>query len=110
MHAQAEYFHLSNQLPAAISTYQKINTIDSTYAESLFNTGIIYLEMDSLLQAKTHFNKAIIASPTYIIAYYYRGLIEEKMGNVEAAKKDYQQAVNLNPIFERAKDALDRLR
>ena len=65
--------------------------------------------MDSLVPAKTHFNMAIKTSPTYIIAYYYRGLIEEMQGNISAAKKDYQNALNFNPEFVRAQEALDRL-
>jgi tetratricopeptide (TPR) repeat protein len=109
LHAKAEYQHFSDQLPAAIETYKKINVLDPDYSESLFNTGIIYLEMDSLAQAKAHFNMAVQTSPTYIIAYYYRGLVQEKMGNIEAAKEDYQNALNFNPNFDRAKVALTRL-
>lgn len=110
LHAKAEFLHFSNQRAEAIETYRKINSIDPDYSESLFNTGIIYLEMDSLVAAKTHFNMALKTSPTYIIAYYYRGLIEEMQGNTEAAKKDYQNALNFNPEFVRAQEALDRLK
>lgn len=109
LHAHAEYLHFSDQRAEAIESYRKINIIDPSYEESLFNTGIIYLEMDSLIQAKNHFNMAVEVSPTYIIAYYYRGLVEEKMGDVAAAKKDYQHALNFNPNFERAQEALARL-
>jgi len=109
LHAKAEYLHNSNQLPAAIATYRQLNIIDPTYEEGLFNSGIIYLEMDSLKQAYNHFNLAAKTSPTYIMAYYYRGLVQEKTGNVEAAKKDYQQALNLNPEFKRASKALAEL-
>lgn len=110
LHAQAEFLHFSNERTKAIETYKKINSINPDYSESLFNTGIIYLEMDSLAKAKTHFNRAVETSPTYIIAYYYRGLIEEMQGNMEAAKKDYQNALNFNPEFVRAQEALERLK
>ena len=109
LHAKAEFLHYTNQLPEAIATYRQLNVIDPNYSESLFNTGIIYLEMDSLEQAKNHFNMAIQTAPTYIIAYYYRGLVEEKMGNLAVAKEYYQQALNFNPNFERAKTALANL-
>jgi len=110
LHAQAEFLHFSNERQAAIETYKKINSIDPDYSESLFNTGIIYLEMDSLAKAKTHFNMAVETSPTYIIAYYYRGLVEEMQGNTAAAKADYQNALNFNPEFVRAQEALERLK
>ena len=110
LHAKAEYLHFTDQLEEAIITYKKINSLDPDYSESLFNTGIIYLEMDSLSLAKAHFNMTVETSPTYIIGYYYRGLVEEMMGNIEAAKKDYQHALNFNPNFERAQEALARLK
>ena len=43
------------------------------------------------------------------MAYYYRGLVQEQTGNIEAAKKDYQQALKLNPEFVRASEALNGL-
>ena len=110
LHAKAEFLHFSDDRQGAIATYRKINVIDPDYSESLFNTGIIYLEMDSLGQAKKHFNMAVVTSPTYIIAYYYRGLVFEMEGNIAAAKKDYQTALNFNPEFERAQIALDKLK
>lgn len=110
LHAKAEFLHFSDDRQGAIETYQQINNIDPDYSESLFNTGIIYLEMDSLDQAKKHFNMAVVTSPTYIIAYYYRGLISEMEGDIKAAKKDFQTALNFNPEFVRAQEALDRLK
>ena len=106
LHAKAAYLHETNQLQEAIATYRQLNITDPTYEEGFFNTGIIYLEMDSLKRAYQHFDLAAKSSPTYIMAYYYRGLVQEQQGNVEAAKKDYQQALNLNPGFDRAKEAL----
>ena len=110
LHAKADFLHFSEDRQGAIETYRQINSIDPDYSESLFNTGIIYLEMDSLIQAKKHFNMAVVTSPTYIIAYYYRGLVAEMQGDVDAAKKDYQTALNFNPEFVRAKEALERLK
>jgi len=110
LHAKAEFLHFSDDQQGAIETYRQINSIDPDYSESLFNTGIIYLEMDSLAQAKQHFTMAVVTSPTYIIAYYYRGLVSEMEGNIAGAKKDYQTALNFNPAFERAQEALERLK
>ncbi|MFK7980321.1 MAG: tetratricopeptide repeat protein [Saprospiraceae bacterium] len=110
LHAKAEFLHFSDDRQGAIETYRQINAIDPDYSESFFNTGIIYLEMDSLAEAKKHFNMAVETSPTYIIAYYYRGLVLEMEGNIAGAKKDYQTTLNFNPAFERAQEALERLK
>ena len=109
LHAKAAYLHETDQLQAAIATYRQLNIIDPTYEEGFFNTGIIYLEMDSLKRAYQQFDLAAKTSPTYILAYYYRALVQEKQGDLEAAKKDYQQALNLSPGFDRAKEALGRI-
>ena len=34
-----------------------------------------------------------------MFAYYNLGLIYEKLGNIEIAKKYYQRAINLEPLF-----------
>jgi len=110
LHAKAAYLHDTNRLQEALATYRQLNITDPTYEEGFFNTGIIYLEMDSLKRAYQHFDLAAKTSPTYIMAYYYRGLVQEQQGDLEAAKKDYQQALNLNPGFDRAKEALEGMK
>lgn len=110
LHAKAEFLHQTDQLQEAILTYKKLITVDPQYSEAIFNTAIIYLEMDSLQQSKKHLDLAIESSPTFIIAYYYRGLVQESLGNMEAAKNNYQQALNFNPNFERAAEALERIK
>lgn len=109
LHAKAAYLHETNRLQAALDTYRQLNITDPTYEEGFFNTGIIYLEMDSLKRAYQHFDLAVKTSPTYIMAYYYRGLVQEQQGELKAAKSDYQQALNLNPGFDRAEEALKRM-
>jgi len=110
LHAKAAYLHETNRLQEALATYRQLSITDPTYEEGFFNTGIIYLEMDSLKRAYQQFDLAAKTSPTYIMAYYYRGLVQEKRGDLESAKKDYQQALNLNPGFDRAKEALGRIK
>ena len=110
LHAKAVFLHDSNQLQEALTTYRQLNIIDPTYEDAFFNSGIIYLEMDSLKQAYNHFNLAAQTSPTFVMAYYYRGLAQEQQGRIAEAKKDYQQALRLDPEFERAVVALGNLR
>ena len=109
LHAKAVYLHDSNQLQKALSVYRQLNIIDPTYEDAFFNSGIIYLEMDSLKQAYNHFNLAVQTSPTFILAYYYRGLVQEQEGKIVEAKKDYKQTLSLDPSFERAVEALKNL-
>lgn len=109
LHAKAFYLQNHNRILDAITIYKKINRLDPSYSEAYFNTGILYLEVDSFQQAKTHFNIAVKNNPTMALAYYYRGLASEKLSDIDAAKADFQQAINLDPEMERAKMSLDAL-
>ena len=109
LHAKAAFLHDSNQLQKALSVYRQFNIIDPTYEDAFFNSGIIYLEMDSSKEAYNHFNLAVQTSPTFILAYYYRGLVQEQEGKIMEAKRDYQQVLSLDPSFERATEALRNL-
>lgn len=93
----------------AIYWYQKAFKVDKDFSEPYFNIGIIYLEYDSLQQAYEHFNLAVNVEPTFDIAYYYRGITSEKMGNETAAISDYRNALKFDPDLVRAKRALEDL-
>lgn len=108
-HAKADYLSDQNDLAGAIEVYQKIMALDPQYEEAYFNAGLLYLDLDSIPQAKHHFNLAINIYPLHIRAYYYRGLSSEILGDSEQAKADYEQALQLAPDYEKPKEGLDRL-
>lgn len=108
-HAKANYLSNQGNLEEAIDTYRRLIGIDPQYEEAYFNSGLIYLDMDSLAQAMQQFDLTIKTSPTYIKAYYYRGLTHEMMGQIEAARTDYDQALRMAPDYNKAKAGLVRL-
>ncbi|MGB0983100.1 MAG: tetratricopeptide repeat protein [Saprospiraceae bacterium] len=93
----------------AVYWYRKAFMADKDFAEPYFNIGILYLEHDSLKQAYEHFNLAVNVEPTFDIAYYYRGITSEKMGDKTAAISDYRNALKFDPDLGRAKKALKDL-
>lgn len=109
LHAKAAYLHDLGKLEAALDIYKKIVLMDPKYKDAFFNSGLIYLEMDSLNQAKKQFDILIEVSPTYIVGYYYRGLVSEMQGDMQAAKDDFQQALKFAPNYGEAQLALDRV-
>ncbi|HEY9226915.1 MAG TPA: tetratricopeptide repeat protein, partial [Gemmatimonadaceae bacterium] len=48
-------------------------------------------------------------APTHAAAHYRIGVIEQRRGNTDAARREYQAALNLNPRYEDAKRALASL-
>lgn len=109
MMGKAYYFQMQNQLPEAIALYRKAVEIDPHYATALFNLGLIYLDQKDLDKAYQHFDLITKQSVTFYRAYYYRGFIEEKRGNKDAAIADYRQALEFRSDYDKALEGLKRL-
>ncbi len=110
LHSKAFYLsNKKNDLEGAIKLYKKINTVDPQYVEGYYNTGLLYLDMDSLERAYQSFDIAVKYAPQYPDAYYHRGVAAEMMGKTGQAVADYKNVLNLDPDFAGAKAGLDRL-
>ena len=109
IHAKAYYLQNSNRSMEAIELYKKINAKNPQYVDAYLNTGILYLEMDSLENAYEHFNILIKIEPQSHLGYYYRGITNMFRGDKEGAKNDLEQALVFNNSFEKAKIALTEL-
>lgn len=111
LHEKAYYLsNTLNDLDGALALYKKIIISHPQYADAYYNAGLLYLDMDSIDRAYQEFNLNIEIEPTFYQAYYYRGVCEEMKGNKANAKKDYQQALDLAPDYDKAKEALARLK
>ena len=106
---KAYYYQVQNQLPDAIALYRKAVEIDPHFYSALFNLGLIYLDQNDVDKAYQHFDLITKQSVTFYQAYYYRGFIEEKRGNKEAAIADYKQALEFRSDYENALQGLKRL-
>ena len=82
----------------AIEGYYDILKIDSNYADAHYNLGYIHLVTLKVYdQAIKHFTDAIRSKPDYFEAWYNRGLCYENLGNIAAARENYEQALKLKP-------------
>lgn len=106
---KADYHWEKGNREKALETYKKIIEIDHRLPDAYYNSGLVYLEMDSLEQALKHFNLTVEMNPLFFKAYYYKGLTLEKQGKPEAAKDFYQQSLNMAPNFDKPRKALDAL-
>lgn len=98
-----------NDLTGAQETYREIHIKEPQNKTAWHNSGLVYLDMDSLQQAYRQFTFAIKASPSAVESYYYRGITSELQGDVSAAKDDYEQVAKMNPSFEEGRKALERV-
>ncbi len=94
----------------ALSVYQEILQVDSTFKLAHYNSGYVYLvyknEFDNAID---QFNKAIQLDPEYTEAYYNRGYAHELMGDFESARKDYQQVLRMRINDDKAVNGLNRI-
>jgi tetratricopeptide (TPR) repeat protein len=103
------YLQSQKKTAEAIAIYRKAVEIDPHYVNALFNLGILYLEQNDLDKAYQHFDLITKQSATFYRAYYYRGFIEEKRGNKDAAIADYKQALEFHSDYDKAVEGLKRL-
>jgi tetratricopeptide (TPR) repeat protein len=106
---KAYYYQLQKKTPEAVALYRKAVEIDPHYSNALFNLGILYLEQNDLDKAYQHFDLIIKQSATFYRAYYFRGFIEEKRGNKDAAIADYRQALEFRSDYDKALEGVKRL-
>lgn len=109
LHTKANYLQQSGSLLAAIDVYRNIIKLDPGYSDAYYNSGLAYLEMDSLDLAYRNFDIVVKTDPMNVSGYYFRGVSAQMKGDIANAKNDYQQAINLAPEFEQAKNALNEL-
>ncbi len=109
LHTKANYLQQNGLLIEAIDVYRSIIKLDPSYSDAYYNSGLAYLEMDSLDLAYRNFDIVTKTDPTNVSGYYFRGVSAQMKGDIATAKNDYQQAINLAPEFEQAKNALKEL-
>jgi Flp pilus assembly protein TadD len=64
---------------------------------------------DSIEEADKMFSLAIQVNPTYAEAHYKKGVCRQALGKKAEAKMHYSNALNLNPAYKPAQDALQKL-
>ncbi len=114
------FYHFSGQFSDARKSFEKIVEIDPTFEEAYFNIGNTYIgqyddameqmSKDTTLQgAIDNFNKAIELNPNYVQAIYNLGIQYQVKGDNEAAKAQYHRALEIEPGYMPALDALNSM-
>lgn len=94
----------------AIQDYTSAIQIAPNSSRSHFALGFIHYQYLKVYdQAIKHYNDAIAADSTWPEAYFNRGLCFEAVGNIAAANQSYEKALQLNPKYGNAAQALGRL-
>lgn len=108
-HALAFYLQNHNEISGALDLYRQIILTHKDYMDAYLNSGILYMEIDSLDKAYEQFNLMTGLAPQNAKGFYFRGLVQQKKGNVKEALQDVQTAANLDSNDPEIKKALEEL-
>ncbi len=79
------------------------------YPEAYFYLGQAYLELGDAEKARFYLTKAVVLASKNADYRYWLGVANEKLGDLEGARAQYQEALKLDPEHKKAKEALARL-
>ncbi len=85
-----------NQLPLAQQAFLKALSYDPADQQSLFGMGIVAYQQNRTVDAITYFNSANSLKPNQAIIHFYSGLAYERLGQLERAEAELQQAMSLS--------------
>jgi tetratricopeptide (TPR) repeat protein len=85
-------------------------------AEKYFNLGLSQFEIGEYDKAIESYTKTIALYPNYYAAYNNRGITKMEMGNLQAALKDFEESITIEPdksknikAFNNKQTALDKI-
>lgn len=110
LHAKAYFLQNHGDITGAQKLYREIITTDKSYEDAYLNSGLLYLETDSIDRAYEQFNILTGIAPANYMGYYLRGVVNEKKGNKKDAIKDYESAHHLNSDDKKVQKALETLK
>ena len=82
---------------AALANYDKALSLYPEYVDALVRKGVTLFEMNQHFDAEGCFQLAIQIAPASFKAYYNRGKLRLKTGNIEGALTDFDKATTLKP-------------
>ena len=106
---EAVYYSNRGQLDKSIATYKRVVAKNPQDADALYNIGLLYMDLKKIKEAKDNFNICTNVDPQYVMAFFYRAVCNEQLGQLAEAKKDYENTMRLSPNFERGRLALEKM-
>ena len=88
-----------------LSRVIKENRDRSAVLYARYYMGLVYLDREMFSDAVHFFKEALKLGPNLSEAYYYLGVAHKEMGDIESAKKMWEECIGKNPNSQWAKKA-----
>ena len=100
-----------SEVTFALSDFDAGLAIDATIGEGYIDRGASLIEKHQYAEAIRDIDRGLaLGARRPGLAYYDRAIAHEQLGDLSAAYKDYQQALELQPDFSLASDELKRFK
>jgi tetratricopeptide (TPR) repeat protein len=100
-----------NEPNTALEDFNAGLAIDASLSEGYIDRGASLIEIKKFAEAIDSINKGLaLGAKRPELAYYDRAIADEAIGDVDAAYRDYQQALLAQPGFTMASDELKRFK
>ena len=103
------YYSYINEKEKAIPFFDKAISIQYTFMDAYLEKGIALYDLKKYSEAATVLEKAVTIQNNFDRGYYYLGRCFEKLNKKDEAIEAYQMALQYDPNYLEAKDALGKL-
>ena len=109
LYNKALFYQSIMQWNAALEAYADLHSVNAFHSSGHYNIGFIHMELGRYDVASNNFSDAIYGNSEFYEAYYSRGNCFETLGNIAQAEVDYKRAIEINPGYNFAIEALEAL-
>ena len=109
LYNKALFYQSTMNWNAALEAYSDLHKVNFTHSSGHYNIGFIHMELGLYDVASNNFSDAIYSNSEFFEAYYSRGNCFETLGNIKQAEIDYKRAIEINPEYTFAVEALEQL-
>ena len=109
LYSKAMFYQSIMDWNAALEAYSDLHKVNFTHSNGHYNIGFIHMELGLFDIASNNFADAIYSNSEFFEAYYARGHCFETLGNIKQAEIDYKRAIEINPEYTFAVEALEQL-
>jgi tetratricopeptide (TPR) repeat protein len=99
----------SGDIKSSLADYGTAIAMNPNMPDIYINRGTALMRAARYEEARASFDQAVsLAGANTHVAYFNRALVEEKLGNIRDAYRDYKRAAALAPDYQPAKTELAR--